>query len=378
MDAGEALLEIEDLRTYFRTAAGTARAVDGVTFTLRAGETYALVGESGCGKSVTALSILQLVARPAGYIAGGSIRLAGREISTLPPIEMRKIRGNRISMIFQEPMTALNPVFTVGSQVAEVLRLHQGMSGAEARQRGIEMLRKVRIPDAAARFDQYPHQMSGGMRQRVMIAMALACRPEVLIADEPTTALDVTIQAQILELIGDLQKELGAAVLLITHDMGGVREHADQVGVMYAGRIVETAPHNTVAVAFASGAGQSRSTADNHQGHGSEVHAVPGRLSFQQPLSLHHGALPHRAAGPVPRRARPFRGVFPAGLRAGRAGPCCLGRPRHVASERGGQRRCATGCQGSQDAFPDPQGNFQTYRRARTGGRRTGHRHLPG
>ena len=235
------LLQVRDLRTYFRTGEGIARAVDGVTFSVRAGETYALVGESGCGKSVTALSILQLVAKPAGYMAGGSVHLDGREISSLPPVEMRHIRGNRISMIFQEPMRALNPVFTVGNQVAEVLRLHQGLSRSAARKRGVDMLARVGIPDPEQRFDEYPHQMSGGMRQRVMIAMALACRPELLIADEPTTALDVTIQAQILELIRELKNELNAAVLLITHDMGVVRENADRVGVMYAGRIVEEA-----------------------------------------------------------------------------------------------------------------------------------------
>lgn len=287
MGVGEVLLEVEELRTHFRTGAGVARAVDGVSFSLRAGETYALVGESGCGKSVTALSILQLVAKPAGYLAGGSIRLAGREISALPPIEMRKIRGNRISMIFQEPMTALNPVFTVGSQVAEVLGLHQGMSGAEARRHGIEMLRKVRIPDAAARFDEYPHQMSGGMRQRLMIAMALACRPEVLIADEPTTALDVTIQAQILELISDLQEEFGAAVLLITHDMGVVRENADQVGVMYAGRIVETAPHDEIFVAPA------------HPYTQLLLRSLPARGTADRPLTTIKGAVPKSTQFPA-------------------------------------------------------------------------------
>ena len=241
-----AILEVRDLRTYFRTGAGIAKAVDGVSFSVRAGETYALVGESGCGKSVTALSILQLVAQPAGYIAGGGVYFRGREISSLPPVEIRKVRGNRISMIFQEPMTALNPVFTIGNQVAEVLILHQGMSRRQARERTIEMLKLVGIPDAAARCDEYPHQMSGGMRQRVMIAMALACRPALLIADEPTTALDVTIQSQILDLMRNLKKELGAAVLLITHNMGVVRENADRVGVMYAGRIVEEAAQDDI------------------------------------------------------------------------------------------------------------------------------------
>ena len=235
------LLEVTDLRSYFRTGAHTARAVDGVSFSIRRGEVFALVGESGCGKSVTALSILQLLPRPAGYIAGGSVRLGGREISTLPPVDMRRIRGNRISMIFQEPMTALNPVFTVGYQISEVLLLHQGMTRRQAHARAVEMLGLVGFSEPASHYGDYPHQLSGGMRQRVMIAMALACRPELLIADEPTTALDVTIQSQILELIRQLQQENDTAVLLITHDMGVVRENAHHVGVMYAGRIVETA-----------------------------------------------------------------------------------------------------------------------------------------
>jgi peptide/nickel transport system ATP-binding protein len=238
------LLQVKDLRAYFRTGSGIAKAVDGVTFSINSGETFALVGESGCGKSVTSLSILGLLPRPAGYIAGGSIKLQGKEIANLPSAEMRKIRGNRISMIFQEPMTALNPVFTVNQQISEVLRLHQGMSKAEARARGIEMLDLVGIPDPTKRIDEYPHQLSGGMRQRVMIAMALACKPELLVADEPTTALDVTIQSQILELIRKLQAETKTAVLLITHDMGVVRETAHRVGVMYAGRIVEEAPRD--------------------------------------------------------------------------------------------------------------------------------------
>jgi len=240
------VLEVDDLCTYFRTGSGTARAVDGLTFSIDPGESYALVGESGCGKSVAALSVLQLIPAPAGYIAGGRVRLRGREISSLPPVAMRRIRGNDISMIFQEPMTALNPVFTVGSQVSEVFGLHRGMPAQEARRAAVEMLRRVGIPDPAARCDEYPHQLSGGMRQRVMIAMALACRPDVLLADEPTTALDVTIQAQILELMRQLRSETRTAVLLITHDMGVVRENADRVGVMYAGRIVEEAPHARV------------------------------------------------------------------------------------------------------------------------------------
>ena len=235
------IVQLEKLQTYFRTGSGTAKAVDGISFSINKGETYALVGESGCGKSVTALSILQLVAKPAGYIAGGKILLHGQDISTLPPISMRSVRGNQVSMIFQEPMTALNPVFTIGNQIAEAIILHQKVSKREARQISIDMLEKVGIPDPQERIAEYPHQMSGGMRQRVMIGMALACKPELLIADEPTTALDVTIQSQILELMRGLQKDLGTAVLLITHDMGVVQENADRVGVMYAGKIVEEA-----------------------------------------------------------------------------------------------------------------------------------------
>ena len=236
------LLKIENLQTWFHTEAGPARAVDGVSFSINEGETYALVGESGSGKSVTALSIMQLLPKPIGYIENGSIRFCGDEIVDNSPAEMRAIRGNDISMIFQEPMTALNPVFTVGHQIAEVFRLHQHMDKKEAHEHSIEMLDLVGIPDPAARFENYPHELSGGMQQRVMIAMALACKPKLLIADEPTTALDVTIQSQILSLMSDLQKKTGTAILLITHDMGVVRETADRVGVMYAGKLVEEAP----------------------------------------------------------------------------------------------------------------------------------------
>jgi oligopeptide/dipeptide ABC transporter ATP-binding protein len=237
----EPLLELRELRTEFRTEAGLLRAVDGVSFVLRSGETLALVGESGSGKSVTALSILRLVAEPPGRVAGGEIRFRGRDLLRLSPRELRAIRGREISMIFQEPMTSLNPVFTCGRQVAEVLELHQGLARAAARAQAIELLRRVGIAAPEHRVDEYPHQVSGGMRQRVMIAMALACRPAVLIADEPTTALDVTIQAQILELLADLKRELGMAVLLITHDLGVVAETADRVAVMYAGQVVELA-----------------------------------------------------------------------------------------------------------------------------------------
>ncbi len=236
------LLEIRDLVTEFRTGDGTVRAVDGVSFEIAPRTTLGVVGESGSGKSVTALSIMRLVASPPGRIASGSIRYAGRDLLALRPAEMRAIRGNRIAMIFQEPMTSLNPVFTVGDQVAEAVRLHQHTSRREARAVAIDMFRRVGIPSPEDRVDAYPHQLSGGMRQRVMIAMALACKPDLLIADEPTTALDVTIQAQILELLRSLQRELGMSILLITHDLGVVAETCDEVVVMYAGRIVERAP----------------------------------------------------------------------------------------------------------------------------------------
>jgi peptide/nickel transport system ATP-binding protein len=235
------LLEIEDLRTWFFTADGVVRAVDGVSYSVKPGETLAVVGESGCGKSVTAMSILRLLPSPPARIVSGAIRFQGKNLLDADEAEMRAIRGNEISMIFQEPMTSLNPVYTVGRQIAETLELHQGLSAKEADKRAVEMLELVRIPEAARRANEYPHQLSGGMRQRVMIAMALACKPKLLIADEPTTALDVTIQAQILELMIDLKDKVGAAIVLITHDLGVVAETAQRVVVMYAGRKVEEA-----------------------------------------------------------------------------------------------------------------------------------------
>ncbi|MCO6418889.1 ABC transporter ATP-binding protein [Siccirubricoccus sp. KC 17139] len=235
-----ALLEVENLQTHFRTPDGVNRAVDGVSFHVNAGETVAIVGESGCGKSVTSMSILRLIPEPPGKIAG-AIRFQGRDLLKLSDREMRQIRGNEISMIFQEPMTSLNPVLTVGRQIGETLRLHQGLSASQAEQKAIEMLTLVGIPEPARRVKEYPHQLSGGMRQRVMIAIALACNPKLLIADEPTTALDVTIQAQILELMRDLKHRVGAAIVLITHDLGVVAEVAERVIVMYAGRKVEEA-----------------------------------------------------------------------------------------------------------------------------------------
>jgi peptide/nickel transport system ATP-binding protein len=233
------VLEVEDLQTVFYTRAGLVNAVDGVSFSLARGETLAIVGESGCGKSVTALSVMRLVADPPGRIVGGAVRLGGTDLVKLDEAAMRKIRGNRIAMIFQEPMTSLNPVMTIGRQISEALILHQNVSRNAALERTIRMLDVVGIPEPGQRAKEYPHQLSGGMRQRAMIAMALACNPEVLIADEPTSALDVTIQAQILEVIAKLRREFGAAVILITHDLGIVAETAERVIVMYAGRKVE-------------------------------------------------------------------------------------------------------------------------------------------
>ncbi|MBN8908771.1 MAG: ABC transporter ATP-binding protein, partial [Rhodospirillales bacterium] len=236
-----ALLEVEKLQTHFGTPDGVVRAVEGLSFHIEAGETVAIVGESGCGKSVTSMSILRLIAEPPGKIAG-AIRFQGKDLLKASEAEMRDIRGNSISMIFQEPMTSLNPVLTVGRQIGETLQLHQGMNAREAEKRAIEMLTLVGIPAPARRVREYPHQLSGGMRQRVMIAMALACNPKLLIADEPTTALDVTIQAQILDLMRDLKTRMGSAIMLITHDLGVVAEMAERVVVMYAGRKVEEAP----------------------------------------------------------------------------------------------------------------------------------------
>jgi oligopeptide/dipeptide ABC transporter ATP-binding protein len=239
--APSAVLEIDDLKAYCFTPAGVVKAVDGVSYSVRNGETLGVVGESGCGKSVTALSILRLVANPPGRIVGGSVRLDGRNLLELDEREMEEIRGNAISMIFQEPMTSLNPLFSVGQQIAEAIAVHQGVGRQAAMRQAVDMLRRVSIPQPEQRAHSYPHQMSGGMRQRVMIAMALSCNPKVLIADEPTTALDVTIQAQILALMRELQQAYGMAIILITHDMGVVAENADRVIVMYAGRKVEEA-----------------------------------------------------------------------------------------------------------------------------------------
>ena len=238
-----ALLEVKGLRCSFKLEdGGEFSPVDGVSFSVDAGRTLGIVGESGCGKSVTSLSIMGLLPKGQGRISAGSVVFEGRDLATLKPEDMRSLRGNRMAMIFQEPMTSLNPAFTIGQQLIEGIRCHQNVTAEQAREHAIEMLRLVRIPSPEQRIDEYPHKLSGGMRQRVMIAMALSCRPKLLIADEPTTALDVTIQAQVLDLMRDLKHRVGAAIVLITHDLGVIAELADDVVVMYAGRVVERAP----------------------------------------------------------------------------------------------------------------------------------------
>jgi len=289
----EPLLRVEDLRTHFFTDDGVVRAVDGVSFEVGPGETLAVVGESGSGKSVTSLSILRLVAEPPGRIVGGRILFRGRNLLELSPAAMRAIRGKEISMIFQEPMTSLNPVYTCGEQIIEALVLHENMDRSTARARTIEMLKLVGIPSPEQRVDEYPHQMSGGMRQRVMIAMALACRPAILIADEPTTALDVTIQAQILELLQHLQEVLGMAVLLITHDLGVVAETADRVAVMYAGQVVE---YCDVSAAF-------RRTL--HPYTAGLLHALPRLGEKRETLLVIPGSVPNPARFPSGCRFHP-------------------------------------------------------------------------
>ena len=246
MADAQPILEVRNLRTHFATEGGVYRAVDGVSFTVHANRTLGIVGESGCGKSVTSLSIMGLVQEPPGIRAGGEILYRGKDLLAMSRSQMEELRGAALSMIFQEPMTSLNPVYRVGEQIVEGLRRHRAMSRAEARERAIEMLRLVRIPSPETRVDAFPHEMSGGMRQRVMIAMALACEPDLLIADEPTTALDVTIQAQILDLMRDLRERTGTAIILITHDLGVIAEMADDVAVMYAGKIVEMADVKTL------------------------------------------------------------------------------------------------------------------------------------
>ncbi|HOI34428.1 MAG TPA: ABC transporter ATP-binding protein [Mesotoga infera] len=245
MDSKNALLQVKDLRTYFHTEDGIVKAVDGVTFDVYAGETLGIVGESGCGKSVTSLSVMRLLDEK-GEIAGGEIIFEGKNVMAIPESQMMKIRGNDMAMIFQEPMTALNPVFTIGFQIMEAILLHQDVNKEQARKMAIDMLRKVGIPEPEKRVDEYPHELSGGMRQRAMIAMALSCNPKLLFADEPTTALDVTIQAQILELMKSLQEQYGMALVMITHDLGVIAEMAQRVVVMYAGKVVEYAEVHTL------------------------------------------------------------------------------------------------------------------------------------
>jgi peptide/nickel transport system ATP-binding protein len=285
---GKKLLEVRDLRTYFTTEAGVARAVDGVSFRIAEGEVLGIVGESGCGKSVTSLSLMRLVQRPQGQIAeNSSIRLRGEDLVKASEKRMQEIRGNDIAMIFQEPMTSLNPVFTVGEQIAEAVRLHRKLPRKEARAVAVDMLRLVGIPNPEERADHYPHQLSGGQRQRVMIAMALSCEPALLIADEPTTALDVTIQAQILELLADLRQRLGMAIVLITHDLGVVAEVCDRVAVMYAGEIVE---EGTVAQIFRE---------PRHPYTEGLLRAIPRLNERAQRLAVIPGTVPSATAWPV-------------------------------------------------------------------------------
>ena len=319
------LLAVRDLGVSFDAPAGAIHAVNGVSFELARGETLGIVGESGCGKSVTALAVLGLIPQPPGRISGGGIFYEGRDLTRMAPAALRDIRGNRIAMIFQEPMTSLNPVFTVGRQIAEAVELHLGMSRREAREYSIEMLAKVGIPLPAQRIDEYPHQLSGGMRQRVMIAMALSCKPQVLLADEPTTALDVTIQAQIVDLMLALQAELGTAILLISHDMGLVAETCDRVAVMYAGRIVEEAgvdeifarPQHPYTAGLLASVPRLRTDAAAAKGRGAAGHtrrraesrAPAPRLRLRAALHKSDGELFERAAAAARSRARPLRAL---------------------------------------------------------------------
>ena len=286
------LLTVSDLRTYFYTSAGVARAVDGVSFDIAAGETLGIVGESGCGKSVTALSILRLIQQPGRIEPGSRIMFEGQDLLQIDDVGIRRVRGNRIAMIFQEPMTALNPVFTVGDQIAEVARVHAGASRRDAWSRAIEMLALVGIPAPAERASQYPHQLSGGMRQRVLIAMALVMNPALIIADEPTTALDVTIQAQILELLADLQERLGTSIAMITHDLGVIAEVASRVVVMYGGEVVEEARVETL---FAE---------PHHPYTEGLLHAMPRVGRRQERLAVIPGNVPPPTAWPTGCRFR--------------------------------------------------------------------------
>ncbi len=295
MPSSDRLLEVTDLKTYFDTDEGVVKAVDGVSFHLDRGETLAVVGESGSGKSVTSLSVMRLIPSPPGRIASGSMLFEGQDLVKKSEREMRRIRGNEISMIFQEPMTSLNPVYTVGDQIAEAIVLHQGKSNREAMKMAVEMLDLVGIPEPGKRVKNYPHQMSGGMRQRVMIAMALSCGPKLLIADEPTTALDVTIQAQILDLMRKLQREIGMSILFITHDLGVVAEMADRVVVMYAGRAVEEGNVNDIfarpQMPYTLGLMNSIPRVDRAAEHQDRLEAIPGNVP--NPLYLPEGCAFH-------------------------------------------------------------------------------------
>jgi len=286
------LLEVRSLSTHFFTEEGVVRAVENVSFEIYPGEILGLVGESGCGKSVTGLSILKLIPTPPGQIVSGELFFDGKDLLKFEEREMEKVRGNEISMIFQEPMTSLNPVFTIGDQIMEAILLHQGVDKAEAKRRAIEMLDRVRIPSPEKRIDSYPHQLSGGMRQRAMIAMALSCQPKLLIADEPTTALDVTIQAQVLQLLKEIQREMGMAVMLITHDLGVVSEIADRVAVMYAGRIFEYGPIEAVfgkiGNPYTKGLMSSIPQLDERK---KRLHAIPGQVP--NPMDLPVGCKFH-------------------------------------------------------------------------------------
>jgi len=295
MSRADRLLEVNDLKTYFDTEEGTVKAVNGVSFHLGRGETLAVVGESGSGKSVTSLSVMRLIPTPPGRLAAGEILFEGQDLLKKTAREMRRLRGNEISMIFQEPMTSLNPVYTVGRQIAEAIVLHQGTTYREALRRATGMLDRVGIPEPGKRAGDYPHQMSGGMRQRVMIAMALSCSPKLLIADEPTTALDVTIQAQILDLMRTLQADLGMSILFITHDLGVVAEMADRVVVMYAGRAVEEgAVHDIFAepkMPYTLGLMQSIPRVDKAAQHQARLTTIPGAVP--DPLHLPSGCAFH-------------------------------------------------------------------------------------
>ena len=286
------LLEVRSLSTHFFTEEGVVRAVENVSFEIYPGEILGLVGESGCGKSVTGLSILKLISTPPGKIVSGELFFDGKDLLKFEEREMEKVRGNEISMIFQEPMTSLNPVFTIGDQIMEAILLHQGVDKAEAKRRAIEMLDRVRIPSPEKRIDSYPHQLSGGMRQRAMIAMALSCQPKLLVADEPTTALDVTIQAQVLQLLKEIQREMGMAVMLITHDLGVVSEIADRVAVMYAGRIFEYGPIEAVfgkiGNPYTKGLMRSIPQLDERK---KRLHAIPGQVP--NPMDLPVGCKFH-------------------------------------------------------------------------------------